>query len=153
MAYRGAVHSTTGVSPTKMTFGREIRLPADIAFGRPEEPKQTMPNYVSKFEEKMATIHRTARQNIGTISEQSKARYDISFKEGDQVWFYNPQRKKGRSPKLQRDWEGPYRLIKKINAVVYCVQKGPRFKMKVELSNRLAKINGEDAEPVRDEQI
>ena len=158
MAYRGAVHSTTGVSPAKMTFGREIRLPADIAFGKPEEPKQTMPNYMSKFEEKMATIHRTARQNIGIISDQSKARYDrqtnaISFKEGDQVWFYNSQRKKGRSPKLQRDWEGPYRVIKKINDVVYRVQKGPRLKMKVVHSNRLAKYNGEDAESVRDEQI
>ena len=158
MAYRGAVHSTTGVSPAKMTFGREIRLPADIAFGKPEEPKQTMPNYMSKFEEKMATIHRTARQNIGIISDQSKARYDrqtnaISFKEGDQVWFYNPQRKKGRSPKLQRDWEGPYRVVKKINDVVYRIQKGPRLKMKVVHSNRLAKYNGEDAESVQDEQI
>ena len=63
----------------------------------------------------------------------------ISFKEGDQVWLYNPQRKKDRSPKLQRDWEGPYRVIKKINDVVYRIQKGPRLKMKVVHSNRLAK--------------
>ena len=92
----------------------------------------------------MTDTHRTARKNIGVNSDQTKAKYDrqanaVSFKEGEQVWLYNPQRKKGRSPKLQKDWEGPYRVIKKINDVVYRIQKTPKTKMKVMHSNRLAK--------------
>lgn len=104
MAYRAAVHRTTGISPAKMTFGRNIRLPADIVFGKPEEPKKSAFDYVA---------HCTARKNIAVSSYQAKARYDRQanvncFKEGGQVWLYNPQRKKVRSPKLQKDWEGPY---------------------------------------------
>ena len=37
MAYRSAVHSTTGCSPAKMMLGRELKLPVDLIFGRPEE--------------------------------------------------------------------------------------------------------------------
>ncbi|GFV09992.1 hypothetical protein TNCV_1645871 [Trichonephila clavipes] len=41
-----------------------------------------------------------------------KTRYDTKaighqFKEGDKVWFYNPTRRKGLSPKLQSHWDGP----------------------------------------------
>ena len=27
---------------------------------------------------------------------------------GDGVWLHNPQRQKGRTPKFQRSWQGPY---------------------------------------------
>ncbi|GFW52476.1 hypothetical protein TNCV_404041 [Trichonephila clavipes] len=46
-----------------------------------------------------------------------KTRYDTKatghqFKEGDKVWFYNPTRRKGLSPKLQSHWDGPYTIFK-----------------------------------------
>ncbi|GFX20791.1 retrovirus-related Pol polyprotein from transposon 412 [Trichonephila clavipes] len=52
-----------------------------------------------------------------------KTRYDTKatghqFKEGDKVWFYNPTRRKGLSPKLQSHWDGPYTILKIINDVV-----------------------------------
>ncbi|GFW26371.1 uncharacterized protein C19orf47 [Trichonephila clavipes] len=52
-----------------------------------------------------------------------KTRYDTKatghqFKEGDRVWFYNPTRRKGLSPKLQSHWDGPYTILKIINDVV-----------------------------------
>jgi len=35
MAYRAAVHNTTGQSPSKVLFGRELPLPCDVVFGSP----------------------------------------------------------------------------------------------------------------------
>ncbi|KAJ8977904.1 hypothetical protein NQ317_012405 [Molorchus minor] len=60
------------------------------------------------------------------------------YQAGDEVWLYNPARRKGRSPKLQKSWEGPYTVIKRINDLVYRIQRGPRAKMKVVHLDRLA---------------
>ncbi|GBN65237.1 hypothetical protein AVEN_103974-1 [Araneus ventricosus] len=64
-----------------------------------------------------------------------KTRYDseatgLYFKE-DQVWMYNPKRRRGLSPKLQQNWEGPYTIVKKLNDVICRVQRSPNAKPKV----------------------
>lgn len=54
MAYRSAIHETTGYTPVNLMFGREIHLPIDIMLGTPEDhmeedqTNQTYTNYVSK---------------------------------------------------------------------------------------------------------
>ena len=37
LAYRSAVHESTGCTPAKVVFGRDLRLPVDLLFGRPVE--------------------------------------------------------------------------------------------------------------------
>ncbi|GBM02327.1 hypothetical protein AVEN_145870-1 [Araneus ventricosus] len=44
------------------------------------------------------------------------------FEEGDLVWMYNPKRRRGLSPKLQQNWEGPH-IVKKLNDVVHRAQR------------------------------
>ena len=54
MAYRSADHDSTGCSPSKMMLGREIKLPIDLMFGRPEEePHQGASDYAHALQEKM----------------------------------------------------------------------------------------------------
>ena len=70
-----------------------------------------------------------------------KTRYDIcaddsEFEPQDKVWFYNPQGEKGRSPKLQCKWEGPWIVVKRIIDVTYRICQGRKFK--VIHRNRLA---------------
>ncbi|KAJ8980008.1 hypothetical protein NQ317_016671 [Molorchus minor] len=60
-------------------------------------------------------IHDEARNKLQFESDRLKTRYDArsnnsGYQAGDEVWLYNPARKKGRSPKLQKSWEGPYTL-------------------------------------------
>ena len=62
------------------------------------------------------------------VSDRMKARYDRAantewFHERQLVLLYNPQWKKGLSPKLQTSWDGPYKIIKRLNGVVYRIQK------------------------------
>ncbi|GFV80816.1 kinectin [Trichonephila clavipes] len=68
-------------------------------------------------------------------SEKMKTRYDAratrhDFGEGDKVWLWNSKRRKGLSPKLQTNWEGPYTVLKRLNDDVVQIQKSPHSKPK-----------------------
>ena len=71
-----------------------------------------------------------------------KERHDAAsncdqLNEGDPVWLHCPQREKGISPKLARQWQDPYLVTKRINDMVYRVQLKPLAKPKVVHRNRL----------------
>ena len=72
--------------------------------------------------------------------------------QGDQVWLFNPKRRRGRSHKLQTNWEGPYTVKERINDVVYRIQQEGQRKLKVVHLDRLAKYYFRVGLPVRDEQ-
>jgi len=52
--------------------------------------------------------------------------------------LFNPQSKKGKIPKLQSNWEGPYRIVKKLSDITFRIQKSARHKFKVVHADKLA---------------
>ncbi|POS82547.1 hypothetical protein EPUL_004988, partial [Erysiphe pulchra] len=148
MAYRSSVQESTGETPACIMFGREIRLPCDLEFGCKPGVEMAGEDYVSNLKGRLHYIHEKVRQNLQIASDRMKTRYDSKaaeggFEAGDLVWLYNPQRRRGFSPKLQKDWEGPYKVIKRINDVVYRIQRLPRGKKRVVHVNRLAKYEAD----------
>ncbi|GBM40817.1 Retrovirus-related Pol polyprotein from transposon 412 [Araneus ventricosus] len=142
LAYWSADHEVTGCTPADMLFCRTLRLPCDILFGRPSDAPSSPNEYLNNLEARLESVHAFARERIKLASERMKTRYDSGatghhFKEGDQVWMYNPKRRRGLSPKLQHNWEGPYTIVKKLNDVIYRVQRSPNAKPKVIHINRL----------------
>ncbi|UYV72285.1 K02A2.6-like, partial [Cordylochernes scorpioides] len=143
MAYRSSVHETTGYSPAKMLFGRELKLPCDLIFGCPNSIGEGSNEFVDRLHSRLEKVHRWAREKLEIASEAMKVRYDThacgnDLQEGGLVWLYNPKRKKGLSPKLQKSWEGPFRIVKKLNDVVFRIQRSSHSKPKVVHFNRLA---------------
>ena len=149
MAYRTSVHEATGHSPSQLMLGRHLRLPIDLLLERPEgESPQLSTAYAERLLENLEDVHRFARKHLQQASDKMKERYDSSsqgrtLERGDAVWLFNPQRKKGVTPKLMRNWKGPYTVVKRINDVVYRIQLGPRTKPKVVHRNRLWEYSGE----------
>ncbi|XP_055865165.1 uncharacterized protein LOC129922553 [Biomphalaria glabrata] len=116
LSYRSSIHCTTTYSPAKMLFGRELRLPSDLLFGLPRDTPATATEYVTDLRRRLEETHSLARRTMKNSSDLMKTRYDkranaSGFQENDLVWLYTPRRRKGRSLKLQRDWEGPYRIV------------------------------------------
>ena len=144
MAYRSAIHESTGCTPNELMFGRDVRLPVDLMFGSPPVPV-TPPDstaFAWQLREQVSKIHQLARDNLNIASRRQKRLYDQrsranSYREGEKVWLYNPQSKKGRSPKLQTPWEGPWEVTKQVTDVVYRIQKTPRGKPKFVHHDRL----------------
>ena len=151
MAYRSATHDTTHCSPVKMMLGRELKMPIDLLFGKPEnEPPQTATNYASTMQERLERVHEFARGHMQLMLNRMKQRYDPLLEHqpleaGEAVWLHNPQRKKGLTPKLQCPWQGPYIITKRINDLVYRIQLGPKAKPKVVHRNRLWHYSGINA--------
>ncbi|KAJ8962278.1 hypothetical protein NQ318_018257 [Aromia moschata] len=149
-AYRSSVHETTGQTPASIVMGRELRLPCDLKFGCTPGDDVAGEDYVSTLRQRM-DIHERVRSNIQGASDRMKETYDINandgrYQPGNQVWLYNPQRRRGLSPKLQSSWEGPYEVVTRINDVVYRIQKLPRGKPRVVHFNRLAPFAGSNDE-------
>ncbi|GFW79593.1 retrovirus-related Pol polyprotein from transposon 412 [Trichonephila clavipes] len=150
LAYRSAVHETTGYSPSQMLFGRDLRLPCDLLFGRPPDTPSSPEEYVQNLQARFEDVHNLARERINLRTEKMKTRYDTKatghqFKEGDKVWFYNPTRRKGLSPKLQSHWDGPYTILKIINDVVIRNRKSTNSKPRVVHYDRLAPYYGHNS--------
>ncbi|GBM31049.1 hypothetical protein AVEN_120255-1 [Araneus ventricosus] len=137
--------SVSGRTPAETFSDRTLRFPCDILFGRPRDTPSSPTNSEARLESVQASVG----EPVVLSRERMKIRYDFRatdhhFKEGDLVWMYNQKRRRGLSPKLQQNWEGPYTVVKKLNDVVYRVQRSPNFKPKVIHINRLAPCRATD---------
>lgn len=146
LAYRSSKHETTEFTPAMMVMGRELKLPLELLRGNPpqgNELHKKVPEFVEDLKEKLISVHEDVRKRFILKSDKIKSKFDlkshmISFKIGQRVWLYYPHKVRGKCPKLQRDWEGPYFIKSKINDVVYRIQKFAHRKYKVVHINRLA---------------
>ncbi|GBL73296.1 hypothetical protein AVEN_175240-1 [Araneus ventricosus] len=137
--------SVTGRTPTETFSDRTLRFPCDILFGRPRDT----PSSTTHSEARLESVQASAGEQVELSRERMKIRYDSRaadhhFKEGDLVWMYNPKRRRGLSPKLQQNWEGPYTVVKKLNDAVYRAQRSPNTKPKVIHINRLTPYRATD---------
>ena len=148
MAYRTAEHESTGYTPAKVMTGRELRLPGDVATGVPfDEQEAIVPEYVKSLKHTLTEVHDHVRDNLKIASGAMKLRCDAkasqeTFSPGDQVWLYNPQRKKGQCAKLSSAWEGAYSVVDRLSDVTYRIQKKGATRCKVVHFNRLWKDQG-----------
>ena len=159
MAYRSTTQESTYVSPYKMMFGREVNLPIDLMMGLPDPEAPTLlgVDYVEDLQTKMLRCHEFARSHLRKSAERQKRNYDVKvngsvFKTGEYVWLFTPKRQIGRTPKLQRYWDGPYRIIEKISDALYKIQKSARTKEKVIHFNRLKPYTGKLAPHLEPEE-
>ena len=128
LAYRTAIHETTGYTPFHVMFGRSPVLPVEIMIGVTSTQKEsTVPDFVRSLNRSLKTVCSQVRESIRIAHQRNKARYDqhttaTSFSIGDQVWLFVPAVKTGRTKKLASLWRGPYTVTDKLSPVNYRIQ-------------------------------
>lgn len=151
MAYRSAVHESTGYTPAQLMLGRDPTLPLDLLMERPPDSRDdvvTTTQFARDLRDRMSEIRSKVASNLKMSAEAMKHRKDAKatthpLTEGDQVWLFNPRRKKGLSPKLSSPWEGPYVIMKALSAVTYRIQAPGKTTCKVVHFNRLWRVKGQ----------
>ena len=124
-------------------------------YGHTEGPRReesTYFAYVQELSERLEEAYRTVRANLKTAAERRKHLYDLRvkpkvFQEGEWVWYLTPRRYKGRSPKWQRNYTGPFMVVGVKGPTNYLIQRSQRAKAFIthvdKLSRCYGRVNGE----------
>ena len=135
MAYRSSVHETTQQTPHMMLFGREMIVP--LALTMSELPtslvEQDELEHTWDLREKLAKVHRRAREVTGQAMRRQKLQHDRGAMGhrrdvGDLVWLITKVRRQGRAAKFEHKCKGPYTVIDVMADVTYRIEdkKGKR---------------------------
>jgi len=109
-------------------FGREQRVPLDIVLGTPDRQKYAVSEYARILLNNMRRAHTHVREKLFKCNQRMKRDYDAKvnerqFSPGQMDWVLNPRIFRGRCPKWERRYQGPYLVLKKLNDVNYVIQK------------------------------
>lgn len=151
-AYRCTPQESTGESPNMMMLGRELRLPVDLMVECPIMEDTVRTDFAEALRHNLQEAHARARECLRQSARRQKRNYDRKMhgeglNEGQFAWLFNKLRKKGRSPKLQLRWEGPYLVVKRLSDVTYRVQLKRGSKAFVVHGDRLKPYEGKTLEP------
>ena len=120
-------HSLPFYTSFYLLFGREVRLPVDVMFGRQSNHKPEVSDYVRNLGDTHEEAHEHAREHPGAAQKRQTDHYDQridgeQIEVGDRVFLHLPARKKGQTKKLHSPWQGPYIVMTKIDDVTYRIE-------------------------------
>ncbi|UYV81232.1 hypothetical protein LAZ67_20000415 [Cordylochernes scorpioides] len=129
-AYNSSVQETTGYSPYFLIHGREPLTFLDSTFDWPEVPPKPgdFDDYISNLltiveESKKISMARTMARQDKSKQVYDKHRREVNFSPEDLVLIWTPIRKVGRADKLQKNYIGPFKIIRKTSPVNYEVKE------------------------------
>ena len=131
-AYREVTQASTGFSPFELLYGRQVRGPLDVlreTWEASSRSSDSVVSYVLSVQEKLEKMRFLVRENLLKAQKKQKKWYDSKarlqeFKQGDQVLVMLPT----SGNKLFAQWQGPYKVEKKVGKVNYQVNMSDRRK-------------------------
>jgi hypothetical protein len=161
LAVNSAVQASSGVSPFKMTYGREAALPLDVQLGT---EVATAPNPTAlKLVTRMQKVWKEATTKLEAAKSRQKKnadrkRSEEEFKVGDKVLLSTEHIKLVGAKELQRSVKfgakfiGPFPIEKVVNANAYKLTLPPKFGMHstVNISQLRRFVDGQQRFPDRE---
>jgi hypothetical protein len=133
LAYRASLNRMLNDTPFFLIYGRDAVLPQDMFIkhhnGRSVPLSGDDPE-LSIYKVKLTETLRLAYEVLNAKKTEEQARYkdyydlthkEINFVNGQEVMLFVPAVKPGYTAKLLASWEGPFKVIGKINSVTYRV--------------------------------
>lgn len=115
-AYNCTKNDVTGFTPYELMFGRQPRLPVDLAFGLPLHGKQhtSHSEYVQNLKSRLEESYKLAMSNAAKTAHKNKTRFDrrviaSDLEPGDRVLVRNV-RIRGKH-KISDKWESTVHIV------------------------------------------
>lgn len=126
-AYRETPHTTTGLTPFELTFGRTPKGPLDVLkseWTRHQQHDEDVVTFMSQTFDRLEKAALVASTAESKAKEDMKLNYDkksriTSYTVGDQVLILKPSSK----VKLLGSWQGPFTVVEKLSETTYRVQR------------------------------
>ena len=144
LALRIAVNESTGVSPSLLNLGREIRLPIDRSLNPiiSSDYVKDAQNIACNIPDSLKKLIEDVRKNLRHVQEVNKFYHDekrrhFEFKVGSLVWVRNNQlsdKNNAQMGKLCEKWSGPYKILSK-NGLTYILDMPKKFVPKRHVSD------------------
>ena len=129
MAYRNAVHESTGHTPFRLLFNLEMQLPVDMVYptALQRSPSASYRDYIHErllIAEQLFTLvrHKCLTEHRRHKHIYDKKIYGPTFMEGDRVLLHSPVCHPGQTPKLKSQWSGPYVIDRCINDINFVLR-------------------------------
>ena len=121
-AYNTARQETTKFSPFYLVFGRDPRLPIDVALNLPSTFKE-----IEDIDTRFAEARGMVKQFVAEARRKQKIVYDKKHKQiqydiGQKVMLFTKRRVVSLSGKLMRNFFGPYVITSKIPPNTYIIE-------------------------------
>ncbi len=134
-AMNTSVHTSTGISPFRVLFGRDPSTPLHLIYGDPNNRKQYpgAAQFADELQERLSASHQAVRKELQRAVERRRRQYQGNqqiYQPGQLVWLFSPALTPGLSKKLQTFWTGPWTIIQRMNQVVYKIRPDVSWKTK-----------------------
>ena len=150
--YRTSVVPSIGHTPAELTFGRQLRLPVDLMFGKYDPAEPNIDDYYNKLCRKMDISFKNAlqvqkRTDLDKKKFHDRHQINIKFAVDDLVLFYTePKSGGGLTKKFKAKFSGPHRIKSVISDLNYEIVELKSGKTQIVHIRRLLKY-----EPFKDE--
>ena len=146
MAYRASPHASTGISPNRMMFGREVATPLDLQFpANPADNEVTCETeYCEWLREAMRNTHELARKSLKVAANSQRRNFNRGkertlFQPGDKVKLINTQE---LVDKLNPRFKGNFEVVEEKDPNTYKIKNLLDNRTQVVHSNNLRKFHG-----------
>jgi len=150
LAYNSSVHTATGYTPHELFYSFPPTCPFDaIVEAEQTEAVSNVDQYALEVTDCLKQAFQFVYEYSGHVADRMKSNYDAAirpkhFEVGSFVLVYTPPKQQSHTyGKWRVAWQGPFRVIKRLNATNYVVKRSHKAKDFIVHGDRLRDFHGE----------